>query len=72
MIGLALKPWDVYTNWGKKIPKNERETKIPFFIVIFGSLDILIWIKAKIGKKDFTSLKIQEFLIFEGPKNPNT
>jgi len=72
MIGLALKPWDVYTNWGKKIPKNERETKIPFFIVIFGSLDILIWIRAKVEQK-FCFLRnpiiLQEFLIFGSLKN---
>jgi hypothetical protein len=26
----------------KEISTNEKETKIPFFVVIFGSLDILI------------------------------
>ncbi len=31
----------------KEIPTNERETKIPFFAVIFGSLDILIWIRVE-------------------------
>jgi hypothetical protein len=56
----------------KNIPTNEGETKIPFFIVIFGSLDILIWIRAKVEHK-FCLLRnpriLQEFLIFESLKN---
>jgi hypothetical protein len=40
MIGLALKPQDVYNS--KKKKKIEEETKIPLFATIFCSLDILI------------------------------
>jgi hypothetical protein len=75
MIGLALKPWDVYDSWKKRHPTIEIETKIPFFVVIFGSLDVLIWIKAKVEHR-FCFLKnpkiLQKFLIFRNPKNPNT
>jgi hypothetical protein len=39
---MALKPRDVYNSRKKDIPTIEEETKIPFFVVIFGSLDILI------------------------------
>ncbi len=46
----------------KDIPKIDEETKIPFFAVFFGSLDVLIWIRIQIGKGVFASLKIQEFL----------
>ncbi len=75
MIGPALKPWDVYNSWKKKdIPTIEEETKIPFFVVINGSLEVLIWIMAKVEQK-FYFLKnpkiLQKFLIFENPKNPN-
>jgi hypothetical protein len=43
MIGLALKSKDVYNSKKKKnIPAIEGETKMPFFAVIFGSLDVLI------------------------------
>jgi hypothetical protein len=62
MISLALKPWDVYNCRKKDVPKIDEETKIPFFVLIFGSLDILIWIRVQNGKGDFASLKIQEFL----------
>ncbi len=62
MIGLALKPWDAYNCRKKDVPKIDEETKIPFFAVIFGSLDILIWIRVQIGKGDFASLNIQKFL----------
>jgi hypothetical protein len=51
----AWVPW-------KNIPKIDEETKIPFFAVFFGSLDVLIWIRIQIGKGVFASLKIQEFL----------
>ncbi len=64
MIGLALKQQDVYDNRKKNVPTIDEKTIIPLFGVIFGSLDVLIWIKAKIGKKDFVSYKIQEFLNF--------
>jgi hypothetical protein len=42
MIGLALKPQDVYNSWKKNIPTIDEETKIPSFVVINGSLDVLI------------------------------
>jgi hypothetical protein len=42
MIGLALKPRDVYNNYFLKIPTIDEKTKIPFFAVIFGSLNVLI------------------------------
>jgi len=42
IIGLALKPRDVYNNWKKNVPRNEEKTKIPLFVVIFGSLNNLI------------------------------
>jgi len=75
MIGLALKPWDVYDSWKKRRPTIEIETKIPFFVVIFGSLDVLIWIRVEVEQR-FCFLKnpiiLQKFLIFRNPKNPNT
>ncbi len=37
----------------KDIPTNEEETKIPLFVIIFGSLDILIWINVKVEHKSF-------------------
>jgi hypothetical protein len=41
---------------GKKIvPTIDKETKIPSFAILFCSLDILIWIKAEVEKKDFAS-----------------
>jgi hypothetical protein len=42
MIGLALKPQDVYNSRKKDIPTIDEETKIPSFVVINGSLDVLI------------------------------
>ncbi len=72
---MALKPRDVYNSRKKDIPTIEEETKIPFFVVIFGSLDILIWIRAKVEQKFYflKNPKIpQDFLIFKNPKNPNT
>jgi hypothetical protein len=43
MIGHALKPQDVYDSQKKKnIPKIDEETKIPFFAILFGSLNFLI------------------------------
>jgi hypothetical protein len=75
MIGLTLKPWDVYGSRKKRRPTIEIETKIPFFAVIFGSLDVLIWIKAEV-EQIFFFLKnpriLQKKLIFINPKNPNT
>jgi hypothetical protein len=40
--GHALKPRNVYNSRKKDVPTIEEETKIPFFAVIFGSLDVLI------------------------------
>jgi hypothetical protein len=75
MIGLTLKPWDVYDSWKKRRPTIEIETKIPFFAVIFGSLDVLIWIKVEVEQR-FYFLRnpkiLQKILIFRNPKNPNT
>jgi hypothetical protein len=75
MIGLALKPWDVYDRWKKRRPTIEIKTKIPFFIVIFSSLNVLIWIKAEVEHR-FFFLKnpkiLEKILIFRNPKNPNT
>ncbi len=48
---LALKPWNVYNSWKKDSPTNEENTKIPLFAVIFSSLDVLIWISAKVKHK---------------------
>jgi hypothetical protein len=42
MIGLALKPKYIYNSKKKTIPIIEGETKIPFFAIIFGSLDVSI------------------------------
>jgi hypothetical protein len=75
MIGLALKPWDVYGSRKKRRPTIEIETKIPFFAIIFGSLDVLIWNKVEV-EQIFFFLKnpriLQKNLIFRNPKNPNT
>jgi len=40
-----------------KIPTIDEETKIPSFVVIYGSSDILIWIKAKVEKKILLPIK---------------
>jgi hypothetical protein len=41
---------------GKKdVPTIDEETKIPFFSLIFYSLDILIWIRVEVEKQDFAS-----------------
>jgi hypothetical protein len=75
MIGLALKPWNIYDSPKKNILTIEEETKIPFFAIIFGSLDILIWIRVKVEQRFFLlkNLKIlQKFLIFKNLKTPNT
>ncbi len=73
--GHALKPRNVYNSRKKDVPTIEEETKIPFFAVIFGSLDVLIWIRVKVQQR-FYFLKnprnFQELLIFRNPKNPNT
>jgi hypothetical protein len=42
MINLALKPQYVYNSRKNDIPKIDEETRIPFFAIIFGSLDVLI------------------------------
>jgi hypothetical protein len=42
MIGLALKPQDVYNSKKKDVPTIEGETKIPFLIIICGLIDFLI------------------------------
>jgi hypothetical protein len=59
----------------KDIWTIEKKTKIPFFVVIFGSLDIFIWIKAEVEQR-FCFLRnpkiLQFFLIFRNPKNLNT
>jgi hypothetical protein len=34
----------------KYVPKIDEETKIPFFAIIFCSLDVLIWIKVEVEK----------------------
>ncbi len=52
----------VYDSKKKDVPTIDGETKIPFFVVIFSSLDVLIWIRVEIGKNDFASSKIQKFL----------
>jgi hypothetical protein len=74
MICFTLKPWNVYDSKKKDVLTIEEETKIPFFVVINGSLEVLIWIMAKVEQK-FYFLKnpkiLQKFLIFENPKNPN-
>jgi hypothetical protein len=46
----------MFTIVGKKdVPTINEETKIPFFAVIFGSLDIFIRIRGEVEKKDFVS-----------------
>jgi hypothetical protein len=40
MIGLALKPSTIVIK--QDVPIIDEETKIPFFVVIFGSLSVLI------------------------------
>jgi len=41
---------------GKKdVPTIDEKTKIPFFSLMFCSLDILIWIKVEVEKQDFAS-----------------
>ncbi len=58
---------------GKKdVPIIDEETKIPFFSLIFCSLNILIWIRVEVEKEDFASYKIQKKLIFRNPNNLNT
>jgi len=42
MIGLALKPWNVYDSRKKDVPTIEGETKIPLLVVICGSISFLI------------------------------
>jgi hypothetical protein len=42
MIGLALKPQNVYNSKKNDIPTIERETKIPFLAIICGSIDFFI------------------------------
>jgi hypothetical protein len=51
MIDPTLKPWDVYDSWKKNIPIIDEETKfLKFFAIIFGSLNVMIWIRVKIEK----------------------
>jgi hypothetical protein len=77
MIGLALKPWDVYDSWKKRCPNNwikNQNTILYNNFLIFSSWDVLIWIKAKVEQRFCflkTPKKIQNFLIFENPNNPN-
>jgi hypothetical protein len=42
MVGLVLKPRDVYNSWEKKFPTIDEETEIPLFVVFYGSLKVLI------------------------------
>jgi hypothetical protein len=52
MIGLALKPWNVCDSKKKKdVPTIKWKMKIPFFIVICGSIDFLIWVRAEVEHK---------------------
>jgi hypothetical protein len=52
----------------------EEETKIPLFVVINGSLEVLIWITAKVEQR-FCFIKnpriLHKKIIVKNPKNPN-
>ncbi len=68
MIGLAPKLRFVYNSWKKDVPTTKQESKIPFFAVICGSIDFLIWIKVEIEHKGCfleNPLIIQNSWLFE-------
>jgi len=72
MTGLAPKLQVVYNSWKKDIPTIERETKIPFFVVICGSINFLIWIRVEVEHRGrfFENLIIHpKFLIIWTPKD---
>ncbi len=68
MIGPASKPWDVCDSRKKDVPTIEGETKIPFLVVIYGSIDFLIWIKVEVEHKSCLLKNHDKSLILRTPK----
>jgi hypothetical protein len=58
MIGLTLKPQDVYDIFLKKCPNKWGETKILFFVIICGWIFFFIWIKIEVEHKSWLLIPI--------------
>jgi len=72
MIGPTLKPLAVYNSRKKNVPTIEGETKIPFLVLIYGSIDFLIWIKVKVEHKSCLLKNPNKSLILGTPKDEYT
>jgi hypothetical protein len=55
---------------GKKdVPTIEHKTKIPFLVVVCGSIELLIWIRVEVEHRSCLLKNLEKSLIFRIPKD---